>query len=158
WSHRYDRDLADIFAVQDEIGMAIAGALKVKLAPGALKRYVPSLPAYDACLKASSYMATSTAESLKRARGWLEQATSLDAGWALPHVYLGHQYFMLSYYGIMPAHEAIPLALASTQKALELDPHLPDAHAALGRVAAVYRFDWKLAEQEFLQALAPESV
>src|SRR5262249_39594974 len=62
WSHGYDRDLADIFAVQDEIGMAIAGALKVKLAPGALKRYVPSLPAYDACLKASSYMATSTAE------------------------------------------------------------------------------------------------
>ena len=64
WSERYDRELTDIFAVQDEISAAIAGALRLKLSaqPAALQRYMPKLPAYDAFLRAKHHLAKVTPE------------------------------------------------------------------------------------------------
>src|SRR2546427_11351418 len=78
WSERYDRELADVFAVQDEIAQAIATVLQVKLAgkPAPIRRHTPPLPAYEAFLKAQHYFAKQTAESLARARGWYEQANA----------------------------------------------------------------------------------
>ena len=82
WSQRYDREMADIFAVQDEIAAAIAGALKLKLSP-APERRMPSVPAYEAYLRYRSYQWQFTPEASRRSRECLEQALALDPDFAL---------------------------------------------------------------------------
>ena len=161
WSQRYDREMTDVFAVQDEIAAAITGALQVKLAvaPAALQRYIPSLPAYEAYLKARHHWAKMTPESLARCKGCYEQAIALDPGFALAHIGLANYFLLLAAApGLMPAHEAMPLVRALARKALDLDPLLPEAHADLGAVAAVYDYDWKEAERLFRRAMARDPV
>ena len=150
WSQRYDRDLEDVFAVQDEIATAIAGALQVKLSvqPAALRSYRPNLPAYEAFLKARHQSLKFTSESLARSREYLEQAIALDPGFALPHCDLAWYFRNLGLLGEMPAHAATPKARAAARRALEIDPGLPEAHAILGLAAAEYDYDWKEAGRE----------
>ena len=85
WSERYDREMADVFAVQDEISAAISGALQVKLSPAAAAkpRYTPKLPAYEALLKAKHFHWKVTAESMEQAKVFYEQAIALDPQYAL---------------------------------------------------------------------------
>jgi TolB-like protein/predicted Ser/Thr protein kinase len=159
WSQRYDREMTDVFAVQDEIAAAIADALKVKLAvaPAALRRYTPNLPAYEAYLKARYLLPKANPESLARCKECYEQAIALDPGFALAHVGLADHFFILTA-GWRPAHENVPLVRACARKALDLDPLLPEAHAILGGVAAIYDYDWKEAERLFRLAMAREPV
>jgi serine/threonine-protein kinase len=129
WSQRYDRELSDIFAVQDEIAAAIAGALKVKLVPGAERR-MPSLPAYEAYLKYRSYQWQFTREASLRSRECLEEALALDPDFALPYVGLADYHLALASVGGIPASDAMTRAreLASAPRP---DPELPSArHAA----------------------------
>jgi TolB-like protein/tRNA A-37 threonylcarbamoyl transferase component Bud32 len=161
WSQRYDREMTDVFAVQDEIAAAIAEALQVKLdvAPAELRRYTPNLPAYEAFLKARYYWPKITPESLARSKEYYEQAIALDPGFALAHVGLADYFLLMTAgAGIMPAHQAMPLVRAGAQKALDLDPSLPDAHAMLGIVAGVYDYDWKEAERLFRLAMTRDPV
>jgi serine/threonine-protein kinase len=155
WSQRYDRELSDIFAVQDEIAAAIAGALKLKLVPAAERR-MPSLPAYEAYLRYRSYQWQFTREASQRSRECLEQALALDPEFALPHVGLADYHFVLATVGAMPSREAMPRARALAQRALELDPELPEAHAMLGIVAGFYDYDWSEAERRFRFAVKRE--
>jgi serine/threonine-protein kinase len=150
WSQRYDRELEDVFAVQDEIATAIAGALQVKLAiqPAALRSYRPKLPAYEAFLKARHQSMKFTAESLARCKEYLEEAIALDPGFALPHCDLAVYFRSLAMMGGMPAHAAMPRIRAAARRALEIDPSLPEPHAILGLVAAEYDYDWKEAGRE----------
>jgi adenylate cyclase len=87
WSERYDRELADVFAVQDEISAAISKALQVRLSPqaAAKPRYTPKLPAYEALLKARHFHWKVTAEAMEQARPFYEQAIALDPQFALAH-------------------------------------------------------------------------
>jgi TolB-like protein/Tfp pilus assembly protein PilF len=156
WSERYDREMADVFAIQDEISQAIAGALKLKLA-GAT-RYTPKLPAYEAYLKARYHMTKITPESMTRQKEYLEQAIALDPEFALAHVELGNYYLIRAVSALLPAHEAMPLARASVQRALDIDPSLPEAHAMLAVVAGLYDYDWKEAGRRFGQAMARDPV
>jgi eukaryotic-like serine/threonine-protein kinase len=151
WSQRYDRNLEDVFAVQDEIATAIAGALQVKLSvqPAALRSYRPKLPAYEAFLKARHQSLKFTPESLARCKEYLEQAITLDPGFALPHCDLALTFRALAMIGGMPAHAATPKIRTAARRALEIDPSLPEAHAILGLVAAEYDYDWKEAGREF---------
>ena len=84
----------------------------------------------------------------------LEQAIALDPGFALPYFALGSAYFMLATQGLMPAHEVMPLVQRAAQKALDIDSSLPEAQTLLGRVAALYDYDWKLAEHYYQLAMA----
>ena len=155
WSQRYDREMSDIFAVQDEIAAAIAGALKLKLVPSAERR-MPSLPAYEAYLKYRSYQWQFTPEAAQRSRQCLEQALALDPEFALPYVGLADYNLALSAVGGIPASEALPRARKLAQRALEIDPALPEAHAMLGIVAGHYDYDWKEAERRFQDAVKRE--
>ena len=160
WSERYDRDMADIFAIQDEIARAIGTALELRIAGGVIPpRYTPTLPAYEAYLKARHHWAKATPQSLARSKEFLEQAIAIDAGFALAHTGLA-DYFLLaaSGVGVLPAHEAMPAARAAARNALDIDPSLAYAHAVLGTVAGVYDYNWKEAEREFQLALAREPV
>jgi TolB-like protein len=148
WSERYDREMADIFAIQDEIAQAISSALRVQLS-GISRQYTPQLPAYEAYLKARYCVSTFTRESLARSRDFFDRAIALDPGFAAAHSGMAVATFLPVFIGASPAHEAMPLARASAQRALDLDPFSQEAQGVLGIVAAVCEFDWKEAERRF---------
>jgi len=160
WSERYDRDLTDVFAIQDEIAQGIGAALQMKLtAQGAgLRRYTPGLPAYEAFLKAQYLRARLTPESLARSLEYYAEAAALDARYAAPRAGRGYTLVLQAYFGMQPAHATIPLARAAEQQAVELDPLLPEAQAVLGAVAALYDYDWQEAERRSGQATVQQPV
>jgi serine/threonine-protein kinase len=157
WSQRYDRELADIFAVQDEVAAAIAGALKLKLAPAPGRR-MPSLPAYEAYLRYRYYQWRFTPEDSQRSKECLEQALALDPEFALPYVGLADYHLALSAVGGVKSLEAMPQARELAQRALDIDPDLPEAHAMLGIVASVLDYDWPEVERRFQRATARDSM
>jgi serine/threonine-protein kinase len=134
WSERYDREMTDIFAVQDEISQAIALALRSKLSPQAapVNRYTPNLRAYQAFLQAREHWFKGTAESQARFKEHIDRAIALDPKFAPSYFLLSAQYSMVAHLGIAPARESIPWAPAAAQGALRLDPSMPEAHALLG--------------------------
>jgi TolB-like protein/Tfp pilus assembly protein PilF len=160
WSERYDREMAEVFGVQDEISAAIAGALHTRLSPQAAvkPRYTPSLPAYEALLKARHFHWKITPEAMAQAREYYEQAIALDPQYALALVEYADNFYGRAIGGMMPAREAMPIVRGMAQKALELDPSLPEAHATLGIVAAVYEYNLKEAARRFTLATAGAAV
>ena len=155
WSERYDRELNDIFAVQDEISAAIAAVLETRLAvrPEGRKRYTPKVAAYEAYLKARHYQWKVTPEALLRSRELYQQAVALDPQFALPYAGLAEHYFIYS--SFMDARD---LGRESARRALDLDPALPEAHAWLGIFAAIFDYDWKAADRRFQLALSQQPV
>ena len=160
WSERYDRELADVFAVQDEIATAIAKALQVKLAGESVgrRRYTPSLPCYEAYLRALHESQKLTPDAMARSKEWYERAIALDPGFALAHSMFGFHFAQLANYGLLPAHEAMPLVRSEARKALAIDPSLPEGHATLGLVAGLYDYDWQEAARRFELAMAGDPV
>jgi serine/threonine-protein kinase len=159
WSERYDREMADVFAVQDEISAAIAGALQLKLSPqtAAKPRYTPKLPAYEALLKARHFHWKVTAESMEQAKQFYEQAIALDSQFALAQALYADYLFGRATLGMTPMREAAPVARALAQRALELDPSLPEAHGTLCILAAAHDYDWKEAARRFALFSASDS-
>ena len=92
WSQRYDREMTDVFAVQDEIAQAIAGTLQIKLTlkPATARAFEPNLPAYEAFLRGRHQSYKLSAEAHARAEEYFKQAIALDPLWAAPHAYLGN--------------------------------------------------------------------
>jgi TolB-like protein len=157
WSERFDREIADIFAVQDEIARSVAAVLRVHLTCRS-RQYVPKLPAYEAYLKARHCLAAFTRESLPRSKDFYEQAIAVDSGFAEAHSGLAMASVSVVFPGITAAHESMPLANAAARRALDLDPVSQEAHAVLGMVAALYDSDWKEAKRRFQLALSREPV
>ena len=91
WSERYDRELADVFAVQDDIAAAIARVLHATLVPSAptTRSHTPPLEAYKAVLKARYLLSRMTPDTLATAKGFYEEAIRLDPAYALPYAGLG---------------------------------------------------------------------
>ena len=161
WSERYDRELTDIFALQDEMTQAIAEALRIKLSPEAPApaRHIPNLRAYQAYLKARDLWYGGLApDVLAPFKELLERAIELDPQFALAHSFMGMYYTMQANTGIGSAHEVIPLAVAAEQEALRVDPSLPEAHALLAVCIGGYDHDWNQAERHWRLALAREPV
>jgi len=156
WSERFDRELADVFDVQDEISAAIAVALQAKLAPGIAPRaYVPKPEAHEALLKARYYH---WKLSLDAAKECFERAVALDPKFAPSHASFAEHLFFRALTAVAPAREVMPQARAEAEKALELDPTLTETHATLGLVAATYDYDWEGAEKQYTRALAGGAV
>jgi TolB-like protein/Tfp pilus assembly protein PilF len=160
WSDRYDRELTDIFAIQDEITNAIASALRIRLSvdASAPRSHTPNLRAYEAYLKARDLWSKAFPGSFEETKGLLEQAITLDPQFALPYSLLGGCYTMLANLGFKPANDMMPLARAAEERALRVDPTLPEAHALLGVCAGGFGHDWIGAEREWRLAMAREPV
>lgn len=159
WSERYDGEMGDVFALQDEIAAAIAAAFQMKLsAQPALAQHTSILPPYEALLRARHQFNKLNPESMERAREYLEQSIALDPGYALPHSELGFYFTTLATFGILPAREALPQARAAVQKALDIDGSLADSVALLGRIIACHDYDWKEAERLFGLARACDPI
>jgi TolB-like protein len=154
WSQRFDREMADVFAVQDEISAAISNALKIKLSPHAAvgPRHTPTLPAYEALLKARHFLWKVTRESMDQAKVFYEQAITLDPHYALAHAGYAGYLFSQANLGLSPMREVAPAIRALAQRALELDPSLAEAHEVLCLLAATYDYDWLEAGRQFVLA------
>jgi serine/threonine-protein kinase len=159
WSERYDREMADVFAVQDEISAAISGALQLKLSPAASAkpRYTPKLPAYEALLKAKHFHWKVTVESMEQAKVFYEQAIALDPQYALAQALYADYLFGRTTLAMTPLRESAPIIRALAQRALQLDPALPEVHSTLGILAADFDFNWKEVDSELALAMADDS-
>ena len=163
WSQRYEGELADVFAVQDEIAAAIVEILRTKLVRQSTtaRFYLPNLSAYEVFLKArhdqQHLFLNASSEQCARIEEYFRQAIALDPLWPEPHSALAHQYFAYGAAG-MRLDQMISLARVEASKALDIRPSDPIAHAVLGSIAAVHDYDWKEAGEQFDLAGASESV
>jgi len=155
WSERYDRDLTDVFAIQDEIAQAISEALKIRLAPRA---QTVNIEAYQNYLKGLYYGFRFTPEGLAKAKGYFEQALAIDPKYAPAYYGLAVYYYVLGAMGIKPAGEMAPLAKSASEKALAIDPATSLARSVLATIAATCDYDWKAAETHYRKALSVEPV
>jgi TolB-like protein/Tfp pilus assembly protein PilF len=155
WSERYDREMTDIFAIQDEIGQAISEALKVRLA---FRTPRVKIEAYQNYLKGQYHYLRLTPESLARANEFFERSLAIDPNYAPAYSGLAESYFYLAGLGINPVGEMAPMAKAAAEKALAIDPANDVAHSVLGAMAAVFDFDWKVAENHFGKAMRVDVV
>lgn len=156
WSERYDRELTDIFAIQDEIANGIADKLKVTLTPGAVEPLVrpgtANVDAYDIHLKARSAMRHRGSELWKAIDGF-EQAIALDPAFALAHAGLAQALTLAIFWGLTPSIKVRDRAMTAADRALSLDPLLPEAHHAIGFTALLIEYDRDKAGRSWERAI-----
>ena len=155
WSERYDRELTDIFAIQDEIARAIADRLQVTFGGQGLPAAPPtrSLDAYHLYLKGRYYWAQ-RGLGLRRALECFSQALALDPNYASAHAGLGDAWTLLGIHGVAPPNQILPRAREAIQRALALAPDLAEAHCAAGTLKLVFDWDWAGAERDLGRAIA----
>ncbi|MCM3874610.1 MAG: hypothetical protein ND895_28280, partial [Pyrinomonadaceae bacterium] len=154
WGEQYDRKISDLLAIQREIAGEIVANLKLKVSgaeKGFAKHYTESNEAYQLYLKGRFYWNKRTPDALNKSIEYLNQAIEKDPSFALAYAGLADSY-------VVPAtriqpREKMPKAKAAAIRALELDETLAEAHASLGRVLAIYDWDWTSAAKEFKRAI-----
>ena len=160
WSERYDRSMADVFAIQDEIAQAIVKALQVKMSAKAatVRAHKPPLPAYEAFLRGRHLLFKFTPDGWSRAKDWLDRAIALDPEYPEPHMALGLGYFLMGFIGIRALQDVAPSVRGEAQRALALNPSDPQPHFLLGALAAAHDYDWGEAKERFDLAMAAPNV
>ena len=155
WSETYERELKDVFTVQDEISRAIVDTLQLKLASSSRQPRPPSanVEAYDLYLQGRYHWRRWRSEGAERAIEYFQQAIQKDPNYAAAYSGLADSYAWLGFFGALPPNEAMPKARQAALKALALDDTLAVAHTSLGYVKSLYEFDWPGAEREFKRAL-----
>jgi len=157
WSEQYNRELEDVFAIQDEISFAIVDKLKVELLgeekSKLMKRYTESIEAYNLYLQGRFFWNKRTEDALNNALAYFEKAIEKDTNYALAYAGLADTYSMLEGYDFLPAKEAFPKAKAEALKALAIDSKLAEAHTSLAWIKMCYDWDWKNTEREYLEAI-----
>ena len=156
WSERYDREMKDVFDIQDDISRAIVAALEVQLGGQADAKLVrpqtASMEAYELCVKGRGHW-NQRGLGLKKALHYFELALLEDPNYALAWSGLADAYFMLGFYDFLPFREAIAKAKTAAEKAVALDDNSAEAHCSLGVVLGWCDWDWYGSEQHLLKAL-----
>jgi serine/threonine-protein kinase len=156
WSQKYDREMEDIFAIQDEISLTIVERLKVKLLEGEKSgltgRATEDLEAYNLYLKGRFFWNKRTPESLERAMDCFQQAIERDPQYAHPYAGLADCHIILMMFGPRAGRQVAAKARAAAEKALELDETLSEAHTPLAVVREL-DWDWAGAEAEYRRAI-----
>ncbi|HSE31046.1 MAG TPA: protein kinase, partial [Pyrinomonadaceae bacterium] len=157
WSERYDREMKDIFDVQDEITLAVVDALKVKLfgeeKAAILKRYTDNTEAYELYLKGLYLSNKWTDEGLLKSIEYFEKALEKDPDFAPAYAKIADYYHFASHIGLFSPQEILPKWKVAAQRALEIDEGLGDAHLAMAHIYFYYERDWAKAEHEFERAV-----
>ena len=154
WSKTYDRELKDVFSLEDELARAIVQSLKPKLLPehALVRQAAVSSEAHDLYLQGRYFWNQRSKEALTKARASFERAIALEPKYALAHSGLADCYTLLIDYGGASSPEALTKARAHALEALELDDSLAEAHASMGALAG-HEYDWNLAERELKRAI-----
>jgi eukaryotic-like serine/threonine-protein kinase len=161
WSESYDRDLADVFAVQEDVARSIVAALRVRLAPARdsafAVRPTGDMQAYDLYLKGRFAWNQRNATALPEAVRYLEQAVARDPKFVRAWSSLAQAYLLVvPYAGGVPA-DAWRKAQAAAGRALSLDSSSAEAYTALAWGNMIYGWNWPVAEQNFRRAIAADS-
>lgn len=156
WAETYDREIVDIFAIQTDVALQIAGALRAELSPDERSRVqseaTKDIQAYRLFLQGRQGFIQFTPEGLEQAVDYLDRAIARDPGFALAHSQLAMACIEMAEHG-MPPRPLYQRAAAAAARALELGPELSDAHATAGYLKMVYEFDWIAAERGLQRAL-----
>jgi len=157
WSEKFDRNIEDIFTIQEEISLAIVDSLKVNLLQeereALAKRSTQNAEAYKLYLKGRYFWNRRYEGGLQKSIEFFHQAIATDPRYALAYTGIADSYSLLAHYGFLPPREASPKAKAAAEKANEIDQNLAEAHASLGRIKLHYEWDWSAAEKELRRAL-----
>jgi eukaryotic-like serine/threonine-protein kinase len=159
WTEEYDREVRDVFAVQDEIARAIVGALRPRLklrsiADSTLVRSATTnVSAHDAYLRGRFLWNQRTFQSLGAAVTFFERAITQDSAYAQAYAGLADTYVILPAFGPAVPKDAYASAERAAQRALALDSTLPEAHNALAYARLLGEYDWQGAEREFRRAI-----
>ena len=152
WSDRFDRELTDIFSIQDDISRAIVNKLRLTLGRGQ-RRYDIKAQAYELYLKAQAVSQRRGTADATRAAELFRQVLERDPSFAPAYAGLANAYaFMSTSYAGLENEEGLARMRSAAERALELDPLLADAHAALGLLYSRER-EWQDAERSFQRAL-----
>jgi eukaryotic-like serine/threonine-protein kinase len=155
WSERYDREIQDVFAVQDEIARSIAGALKLRLLPAqeAASLVAPGtsdVEAYNRFLKGRYYFNQRLAQ---KAIAEFEAAIERDPAFAAAYTGLADSYCIYGFYGGISTLDAFDKARNAARKAQQLAPDSADVHMALGIIDHYYGWDLEREERHFRRAI-----
>ena len=157
WSERYDREMENVFDIQDEISLAIVDKLKVKLLgqekAAMLKRHTQDLDAYNLYLKGRFFLDSRHEDALQKAMGCFKKAFEKDPAYTLAYIGLADCHNILGFHTFIKPLKAFPEARSLALKALELDDTIGEGHATYGFLKWAYEWDWKGAEQELKRAI-----
>lgn len=157
WSERYDREMRDVFDMQDEITKAVVTELKTKLlgekSVELQRQHAANTEAYHLYLRGRFFLNKFTTDSAYISVEYFNQAIEADPSYAPAFAGLADAYIMLTEMGPMPPHEAMPKAKDAAMKALSIDDSLAEAHSSLGMILQDYEYDFTAAEREFRRAI-----
>jgi serine/threonine-protein kinase len=157
WSERYDREMRDVFELQDEITLAVVAALKLKLfgeeRAAVLKRYTDNAEAYELFLKGRHHAYKYTAQGWQRAIEFFERAIALEPDYAPAHAGIATSRGCQWFFGILPAEQVIPQCKAGSAQALAIDDGLADAYLSQAMITFFYDWGWRDAERAFVRSL-----
>ena len=157
WSQTYDRDMANIFAVQDEISAAVADALRITL--GGIhtsKSKEPEAEAYNNYLQGKYFFTKRSKEDLQKAITYFEKAVQIDPGFARAWVGLSLTHAAQADRSYISGKEGYGQARMEAEKALQLDPNSAEAHIAIGWIKRSFDWDWAGADEAYRRALELE--
>src|SRR5690349_6389943 len=157
WSEQYDRELHDVFAIQDEITQAIVEVLKLTLLTeergGSTRPAGEGVAAYESYLMGRYFWNKRTEQNVEKAIEYFRQALEHDRGYARAFAGLADCYTILGIYGARAPEDVMPLAKEAAEQALSIDSSLAEAHTSLGCARATFDFDWTGAERAFRRAI-----
>ena len=157
WSERFDREMHDVFAIQDEIAAAITDTFKVSLlgetAASTQLRHSEDPHVYQLYLKGRYFLAQRV-EGLAEAIGFYRRALERDPQYALAHAGLAEAFTFMGIYNFLPPKEAFPEARKAASSALALDAQLAEAQLALAEINLFHDWDWAAAQRGFEKAVA----
>jgi TolB-like protein/Tfp pilus assembly protein PilF len=164
WSERFDRNMDDVFAIQDEISLAIVDNLKLKLLKGEktklIKRHTNDPEAYNLYLQGRYFYNKRTEDDLKRSIDCYKRALDKDPKFAIAYSGLADAYSNYAFYHLIPVEEACSKAKEFTLKGLEVDDSVGETHAAYANYLLWFEYKWTEAEEEYRKAieLSPSDV
>jgi tetratricopeptide (TPR) repeat protein len=157
WSEHYEREMQDVFAIQDDISRSIVGTLRVRLSSGEkaplVRRYPTDPESQTLYHKARYFWNRRTQDSLTRSVELFEQVLERDPDHAPAWAGMADAYSLMAQYGVAAPKLAMPKAKAAAQRALQLDETLAEAHTSLALVESVYEWQWSKAEQHYQRAI-----
>ena len=161
WSERYDREISDVFAVQDEISQSVADKLRGQMGrgPRAVRKPTEDLEAYNLYLQGRYHLYRWTPDGFAKGRQCFEQAIARDQEFALAYDSLAELYWFLGFFGVLPPREAFSTGVWAALRALEIDDTLAETHALLGMYRKELDYNWTEVQREMRRALElnPES-
>ena len=158
YSETFDRELKDIFTIQDEISLATLKSIKIELfgeqKETLLKKYTNNVEAYQLYLQGRYYVNKFTPDGFLKAIEFFDQAIAIDANYAIAYAEKSFCHHNLYYFNWIASEETMLLAIQAAQKALLLDNEISESHLAVGRILLHYNWNVRDAMASFKKALA----